>query len=197
MMGGDGITSDEFASVGGPGVRRHADDLRPRSAQASRTRKSRGRQIQRQEIDPEAYTLYSYAGVQIIKQAAEAAKSPDPKKVAEEMHKGMNSIPCLATDFLRQEGRHHRSRLRDLRLEEDPAARSRTLNAPGSDAEAQIRNRTSSIGKSPPRRAGFFQPILPSTGKVSSSHTLIWLMLPVRNAIPVKTSNAPMACSTR
>jgi branched-chain amino acid transport system substrate-binding protein len=41
------------------------------------------------KYEPEAYTLYSYAGVQIIKEAAEAAKSLDPKKVAEKMHSGM------------------------------------------------------------------------------------------------------------
>ena len=41
------------------------------------------------KFEPEAYTLYSYAGVQIIKQAAEAAKSLDPKKVADMMHSGM------------------------------------------------------------------------------------------------------------
>ena len=39
-------------------------------------------------FEPQAYTLYSYAAVQIIKQAAEAAKSLDPKKVAEVMHSG-------------------------------------------------------------------------------------------------------------
>jgi len=42
------------------------------------------------KFEPEAYTLYSYAGVQIIKQAAEAAKSVDPKKVAATMHSGTN-----------------------------------------------------------------------------------------------------------
>jgi branched-chain amino acid transport system substrate-binding protein len=41
-------------------------------------------------FEPESYTLYSYAGVQIIAQAAAAAKSLDPKKVAEQMHSGMN-----------------------------------------------------------------------------------------------------------
>ena len=39
-------------------------------------------------FEPEAYTLYSYAAVQIIKAAAEEAKSLDPKKVAEVMHSG-------------------------------------------------------------------------------------------------------------
>jgi len=34
-------------------------------------------------INPEAYTLYSYAGFQVIAQAAAEAKSLDTKKVAE------------------------------------------------------------------------------------------------------------------
>jgi len=40
-------------------------------------------------FEPQAYTLYSYAAVQVIKQAAEKANSLDPKKVAEVMHSGM------------------------------------------------------------------------------------------------------------
>jgi len=40
------------------------------------------------KFEPEAYTLYSYAAVEIIKQAAEAAKSLDPKKVAAQMYSG-------------------------------------------------------------------------------------------------------------
>ena len=40
-------------------------------------------------FEPQGYTLYSYAAVQIMKQAAEKANSLDPKKVAEVMHSGM------------------------------------------------------------------------------------------------------------
>ena len=40
-------------------------------------------------FNPEAYTLYSYAAVQIFKQAAEKAGAIDPKKMAEAMHSGM------------------------------------------------------------------------------------------------------------
>jgi hypothetical protein len=40
------------------------------------------------KINPEAYTLYSYAAVQLIKLGAEKAKSLDPKKVAEAIHSG-------------------------------------------------------------------------------------------------------------
>ncbi len=89
MMGGDGITSDEFASVGGPGVEgtlmTYGPD--PRNNPAA---KKVVEEFRAKKFEPEAYTLYSYAGVQIIKQAAEAAKSLDPKKVAEKMHSGMH-----------------------------------------------------------------------------------------------------------
>ena len=88
LMGGDGITSDEFATVGGPGVEgtlmTYGPD--PRNRPEAKTAVAAFRD---KGFEPEAYTLYSYAGVQIIKQAAEAAKSVDPKKVADAMHSGM------------------------------------------------------------------------------------------------------------
>jgi branched-chain amino acid transport system substrate-binding protein len=91
LMGGDGITSDEFASVGGPGVEgtlmTYGPDPRNKPEAKKIVEEFRHRA---QPFEPEAYTLYSYAGVQVIKQAAEAAKSLDPKKVAEKMHSGMN-----------------------------------------------------------------------------------------------------------
>jgi branched-chain amino acid transport system substrate-binding protein len=89
LMGGDGITSDEFASVGGPGVvgtlMTYGPDPRNRPEAKSVVAEFRAK-----NFEPEAYTLYSYAAVQIIQQAATAAKSLDPKKVADEMHSGMN-----------------------------------------------------------------------------------------------------------
>jgi branched-chain amino acid transport system substrate-binding protein len=87
LMGGDGITSDEFASVGGPGVEgtlmTFAPDPRKRAEAKAIVEKFRAK-----KFEPEAYTLYSYAAVEIIKQAAEQAKSLDPKKVAEVIRSG-------------------------------------------------------------------------------------------------------------
>ena len=51
MMGGDGITSDEFAVHRRPGRRRHADDLRPRRAQES-GRRGGGEEVRGQEHQP-------------------------------------------------------------------------------------------------------------------------------------------------
>jgi branched-chain amino acid transport system substrate-binding protein len=89
LMGGDGITSDEFASVGGPGVEgtlmTYGPDPRNNPDASGVVAEFRAK-----KFEPEAYTLYSYAAVQVIKQAAEMAKSLDPKKVAEAMHSGAN-----------------------------------------------------------------------------------------------------------
>jgi branched-chain amino acid transport system substrate-binding protein len=89
LMGGDGITSDEFASVGGPGVEGTLMTYGPDPRSKPEAKKV-VEEFRAKKFEPEAYTLYSYAGVQIIKQAAEAAKSIDPKKVAEKMHSGMH-----------------------------------------------------------------------------------------------------------
>ena len=94
LMGGDGITSDEFATVGGPGVEgtlmTYGPDPRTRPEAMAVVAEFR-----KKGFEPEAYTLYSYAGVQIINQAAEAAKSTDPKKVAEQMHSGKHFSTVL------------------------------------------------------------------------------------------------------
>ena len=94
LMGGDGITSDEYASVGGPGVEgtlmTYGPDPRNRPEAKAVVEEFRAK-----KFEPEAYTLYSYAGVQIIAQAAAAANSADPKKVADKMHSGMNFTTVL------------------------------------------------------------------------------------------------------
>ncbi|MEA2906727.1 MAG: branched-chain amino acid transport system substrate-binding protein [Alphaproteobacteria bacterium] len=88
LMGGDGITSDEFATIGGPGVEgtlmTYGPDPRKRPEAKAVVDKFRAK-----NFEPESYTLYSYAAVQIVKQAADAANSLDPKKVAEKMSSGM------------------------------------------------------------------------------------------------------------
>ena len=89
LMGGDGITSDEFAQVGGPGVEGTLMTYGPDPRNKPEA-KAVVAEFRAKKFEPEAYTLYSYAGVQVVKQAAEAAKSLEPKKVAEKMHSGMH-----------------------------------------------------------------------------------------------------------
>ena len=85
MMSGDGITSDEFATIGGEGVIGTLMSFGPdpmNNPAAAEVVKSF------KDFKPEGYTLYSYAAVQIFQQAAEEAKSVDPEKMAEVMHSG-------------------------------------------------------------------------------------------------------------
>ncbi len=87
LMAGDGLASDEFASVGGPGVEgtlmTFPPDPRNRPEAKALVEKFRAK-----KFEPEAYTLYSYAAVEVIQQAANAAKSVDPKKVAAQITSG-------------------------------------------------------------------------------------------------------------
>jgi branched-chain amino acid transport system substrate-binding protein len=88
MMSGDGITSAEFATIAGPGAEgtlmTYSPDPRKRPEAAAVVAAFRAK-----NIDPEAYTLYSYAGVQVLAQAAEATKTVDPKKIAEHIRSGV------------------------------------------------------------------------------------------------------------
>ena len=87
MMSGDGITDKEFAQIAGPGADGTLMTFGP-DARKNPNAKDAVAKFKAKNIDPEAYTLYSYAAVQILAQAAEAVKSADPKKMAEYMHSG-------------------------------------------------------------------------------------------------------------
>ena len=88
MMSGDGITSDEFASIGGPGVEGTLMTFppdprnRPEAAEVVKKFTDAG-------FNPEAYTLYTYAAMEILKAAIEKVGAADPAKVGEYMYSGV------------------------------------------------------------------------------------------------------------
>jgi branched-chain amino acid transport system substrate-binding protein len=88
LMGGDGITDHQLSAIAGAAAEgtllTYGPDPRKRPQAKDVVAKFRAK-----NFDPLASTLYSYAAVEIIKQAAEAARSLDPKKVAEQMKSGM------------------------------------------------------------------------------------------------------------
>lgn len=87
LMAGDALADKQFAAITG----QHAGGVlmtfgsdprnRPAAAEVVKKFKAKG-------IDPEGYTLYTYAAMQIWAQAAEKAGSTDPKKVAEVIRAG-------------------------------------------------------------------------------------------------------------
>jgi branched-chain amino acid transport system substrate-binding protein len=88
MISGDGITDSEFAAIGGPGVEGTLMTFGP-EPRNNPNAKAAVDSFKAKGFDPQGYTLYSYAAVQIMKQAAEKANSLDPKRIAEVMHSGM------------------------------------------------------------------------------------------------------------
>jgi branched-chain amino acid transport system substrate-binding protein len=134
LMGGDGITADEFAAVGGPGVEgtlmTYGPDPRNKPEAKKVVEEFRHRA---QPFEPEAYTLYSYAAVQIIKQAAEAAKSLDPKKVAEKMHSGMKFKTVLGDISYDKKGDITKLDYVMYIWKKDPSGKITYVECPGSD----------------------------------------------------------------
>jgi branched-chain amino acid transport system substrate-binding protein len=88
FMSGDGIASDEFAAIAGPGAEGALMTFGP-DPQKRPEAKEIIEKFEAREYKPEAYTLYSYAAVQILKQAIEATQSTDPKTVAAYMRTGV------------------------------------------------------------------------------------------------------------
>jgi branched-chain amino acid transport system substrate-binding protein len=87
LMGGDGIVSAEFVSIAGPGAEGTLMTFSP-DPRKNPNAKDAVAKFKAKNIDPEAYTLYAYAAVQILKAAAEQAKTTDSKKIAEVMKQG-------------------------------------------------------------------------------------------------------------
>jgi branched-chain amino acid transport system substrate-binding protein len=96
LIAGDGIALEDFSAAGGDAVEgtlmtfpSDARD-RPEAAEVVKRFKARG-------VDLEAYTLYAYAAVELIEQAAMAAGSLDPAALAKVMHSGVGLKTVLGT----------------------------------------------------------------------------------------------------
>jgi branched-chain amino acid transport system substrate-binding protein len=87
MMGGDGIATNEFAQLGGPGTEGTLMTFGPDPQKRPEAQAVLAKFAAR-NFKPEAYTLYSYAAVQVIAEAAKAINSLDPAKIAAELHTG-------------------------------------------------------------------------------------------------------------
>ena len=87
LVGGDSLVTNELWSITGPageGIRMtFGPDPRKKA-----TAKAVVEKFKAKGIDPEGYTLYSYAAFQVWAQAATKAGTTDPKKVAETMKSG-------------------------------------------------------------------------------------------------------------
>ena len=87
LMAGDALVDKEFASITGPAgegvLFTFGPDPRKMASASAIVKKFNAK-----GIDPEGYTLYTYAAFQIWSQAAAKAKTTDPKKLAETIKAG-------------------------------------------------------------------------------------------------------------
>jgi branched-chain amino acid transport system substrate-binding protein len=87
MISGDAIATNEFWSITGDAgagmLFTFGPDPRKRKTAAEVVKRFKDK-----GIDPEGYTLYTYASMQVWAQAAAKAKTTDPKKVAEAARAG-------------------------------------------------------------------------------------------------------------
>ena len=97
LMGGDGLADDEFAAIAGPGAEGTLMTFSPDPRTNPKNKEIVELFRKNCGFEPQAYTLYSYAAMQIVKQAAEEAKSLDPKKVAEVIRSGRPFDTVLGT----------------------------------------------------------------------------------------------------
>jgi branched-chain amino acid transport system substrate-binding protein len=87
LMAGDALADREFASIAGPAAEgvlfTFGPDPRKHAAGAAIAK-----EFTAKGIDPEGYTLYTYAAFQVWAQAAAKAGTVDPQKVAAAIHTG-------------------------------------------------------------------------------------------------------------
>ena len=97
LMGGDGMVDKELVAIAGASAEGTLTTFPP-DARKNPAAKTVVDGFKAKKIDPEAYTLYAYAAVQILKAAIEATGSTDGKKLADYMHGG-KPFPTVIGDI--------------------------------------------------------------------------------------------------
>jgi branched-chain amino acid transport system substrate-binding protein len=87
MMGGDGMVDRELVAIAGPAAEGTLTTFPP-DARKNPNAKGALAAFKAKNIDPEGYTLYSYAAVQVLAKAMAETGSSDGKKLAEWLHQG-------------------------------------------------------------------------------------------------------------
>lgn len=87
LVSGDGIVSNELASIAGDAVAGTLNTFGP-DPRLNPANKDLVEKFRAAGFEPEAYTLYSYAAMQTIAAAANEAKSLDPQTIAKTMKAG-------------------------------------------------------------------------------------------------------------
>ncbi len=88
LFGGDALVTNEFWSITGPAGEGTLMTFGPDPRNKPTARPRWSKKFKAKGIDPEGYTLYTYAAIQVWAQAVAKAGTTDPKKVAETIKAG-------------------------------------------------------------------------------------------------------------
>ncbi len=92
IVGGDALATNEFWQIAGPAGENTMMTF-PSDPQKRPTAAAVVAEFKAKGIDPEGYTLYTYAAIQVWAEAAKKAGATDAKKVADALHSGTwNSV---------------------------------------------------------------------------------------------------------
>ena len=97
FISGDGIVTNELAAIAGDAVVGTLNTFGP-DPRNNPANKELVEKFRKAGLEPEAYTLYDYAAVQAIVEAATAAKSNDPETVAKAL-KGKGPFKSVLGDI--------------------------------------------------------------------------------------------------
>jgi len=103
LVSGDALVTDEFWSITGDAGEGTIMTFAPDPMKFD-TAKAVVEKFKADGYNPEGYTLYTYASMQVFAQAAAAAGSTDPKKVAEKIRSGMEFDTVLGKIKLDSKG---------------------------------------------------------------------------------------------
>jgi hypothetical protein len=155
LMGGDGITSDEFATVGGPGVEgtlmTYGPDPRNKPEAKAVVAEFRAKKF---EPNPTRSTAMPACRSSSRPRKRRIGRPEEGRRQNAFRHELQNRA---RRHFLRQEGRHHQARLRDVHLEERRRRQDHLRRMSG----VRLHDVISPFGAA--------HPILPSIGNVSNS----------------------------
>jgi branched-chain amino acid transport system substrate-binding protein len=87
LMAGDGITSAEYGQIAGDAAQGTLMTFAP-DPRVAPGASAIVKEFRKSGFEPETYTLYAYAALEIIKAGVEEAGSSDPEAVAEALHAG-------------------------------------------------------------------------------------------------------------
>ena len=87
LVGGDGVVDKELVAIAGPSAEGTLTTVPP-DARKNPNAKAAIAAFKAKNIEPEGYTLYAYAAVQVLAKAIEATGSTDGKKLADYLHQG-------------------------------------------------------------------------------------------------------------